>query len=69
MNIGDLVRLVGPLELAGMTGRCERIGPTDIDVRLTSTGRLVVIPRSWAQCTDGQPITVETTMRERLVSR
>jgi hypothetical protein len=63
---GDLVRISSGIH-EGQTGRLERVGISDGDVRLTASSRLVVVPLAWLRREAGRAVTVEAT--ERVVSR
>jgi hypothetical protein len=59
---GDLVRISSGIH-EGQTGRLERVGISDGDVRLTATSRLVVVPLASLRREDARAVTIEMTER------
>lgn len=64
---GDLVRITSGTH-EGQTGRLERVGIHDGDVRLTASSRLVVVPLAWLRREAGRAVTIECTEQVSLAA-
>lgn len=65
MNVSDLVRFNDTHRCAGMTGAVERVGVSDLVVRLTATGVAITVRREKVRRIIGRPVTVTETMARR----